>query len=121
MAENSQEEVVLADVTSPLSFQAVQHKAALEDLSMQSQPDVEEPRNPGTFSEGKRRKEVAKPNKGNQQISTPLNTKRVRWGSYSRRETARFVDFDFVKPCFFKKQDKEKQGGKGKESPSSKE
>ena len=121
MAENSQEEVVLADVTSPPSFQAVQHKAALEDLSMQSQPDVEEPRNPGTFSEGKRRKEVAKPNKGNQQISTPLNTKRVRWGSYSRRETARFVDFDFVKPCFFKKQDKEKQGGKGKESPSSKE
>ena len=120
-AENSQEGVVLANVISPPSFQAVQDKAALEDLSMQPQPNVEEPRNPGSFSEEKRRKEVAKPNKGSQQISTALKTKRVRWGSYSRRETAGFVDFDFVKPCFFKKQDKETQGGGGKESPSSEE
>ena len=26
------------------------------------------------------------------------------WGSYSRRKTPKFIDFDFVKPCFFKKQ-----------------
>ena len=121
MAENSQEGVVLSDVTSPPSFQAVQDKAALEDLSIQPQPGVEEPRNPGPFSEEKRRKEVAKPNKGSQQISTAFKTKKVRWGSYSRRETAKFIDFDFVKPCFFKKQDREKQGGQGKENPSSEE
>ena len=30
--------------------------------------------------------------------------RRKGWGSYSRRKTPQFIDFDFVKPCFFKKQ-----------------
>ena len=28
-----------------------------------------------------------------------------QWGSYSRREKAKFIDFDFVKPCFLTKRD----------------
>ncbi len=116
IAENSQEEVVPADVTSPSFFQGTPKKAAVEDVSTQPHD------NPGPFSKEKDRKEVSRADKDSQQTNTLRKTKRVRWGCYSRRETARFVDFDFVKPCFFKKQggaiktdvlgeDKEKQGG----------
>ena len=104
IAENSQEEVVPADVTSPPFFQGTQKKAVVEDVSTQPQTLVEEPRNPGPFSKETDRKKVSRADKDSQQTNTPRKTKRVRWGSYSRRETARFVDFDFVKPCFFKKQ-----------------
>ena len=111
---SSHGEVVPSDVTPRPSSQAIQTKVALEDISTQRQALVEEPRNPSELlSKGKERKEVSRSGKGSQQTNTPLKTKRVRWGSYSRRETARFVDFDFVKPCFFKK-----QGGEDKESAS---
>ena len=134
IAENSQEGVAPVDVTSPLFFQGMQKKAAVEDASTQPQ---DKPANPGPFSKQKDRKEASRADKGSQQTSTSRKTKRVRWGSYSRRETARFVDFDFVKPCFFKRQGaatktsvlKEKQGevtktsvlGEKKESPSGEE
>ena len=104
IAENSQEEVVPVDVTSLSFFHGTPKKAVVEDVSTQPQTFVEEPSNPRSFSKQKDRKEVSRTDKDSQQTSTSRKTKRVRWGSYSRRETARFVDFDFVKPCFFKKQ-----------------
>ena len=138
---NSQEGVVPSDATSrPSSFggaiETPTSKAIqLENISTQEgplvgrgwpskprtqgppqKPLVDELRNPSGFSsKGEERRQVSKSSKGNQQTNTARRTKKVRWGCYSRRETANFVDFDFVKPCFFKK-----QGGEGKKDTSHK-
>jgi SpoVK/Ycf46/Vps4 family AAA+-type ATPase len=118
VAKNSQEELVPSDATlRPSSIgEAIETPTIqLENISTQEGPQTQDSspkplvdKLPNKFSSrGEVRGEVSRSGKGSQQTTTARKTKRVKWGSYSRRETANFVDFDFVKPCFFKKQSKE--------------